>query len=107
MKPGWIFLALVGFARMTPLVNAASFAVLTTADSGALSLRQAILDANAAGGSNTVIFGFTGSITLASALPAITTNLTIEGPGANFLTISGNNAVRIFTVSAGAAARIS
>jgi hypothetical protein len=70
-------------------VTAATFAVLTTADSGAGSLRQAITDANAAPGADTIEFNIPGigvhTITPASALPAITESVLIDGysqPGA-------------------------
>src|SRR6185436_4524186 len=53
------------------------------ADAGPGSLRQAMLDANAAAGSNTINFGFTGNtphtIHLVSALPAINEALFIDG----------------------------
>lgn len=88
-------------------MQAAHFTVATTADSGAGSLRQAILEANAASGDATINFTITGTITLAAALPAITGNTAITGPGTNLLTISGNNAVQVFTVNAGATATIS
>src|SRR5215831_6219264 len=70
--------------------------VMNNADSGAGSLRQAILDAC---DGSTVSFASTvvSPITLASAL-AIDKNLTIQGPGAKALTISGNNAVRVFNI---------
>ena len=61
----------------------ASFVVTNTNDSGAGSLRQAILDANANEGAETITFAIPGSgrhtITLANALPAITENTTIDG----------------------------
>jgi hypothetical protein len=41
------------------------------------------------------------TITLAGALPAITGNLDIQGPGASQLTVSGNDAVRVFEVGPG------
>jgi hypothetical protein len=63
--------------------HAATFNVTSNADSGAGSLRQAILDANAAAGADTVAFNITGSgvhtIALASSLPTITQPLTIDG----------------------------
>src|SRR5581483_551144 len=70
-----------------PLVQegrAATFPVTSTADSGAGSLRQAILDANAAAGSDTIAFAIPGAqmhtITLTSgALPAITDSVVIDG----------------------------
>src|SRR5215470_19612321 len=68
--------------------------VINGADSGAGSLRQAILDAC---DGSTITFANTvvSPITLSAEL-AIDKNLTIQGPGANALTISGNNAVRVF-----------
>ena len=60
-----------------------SFVVTNTNDSGAGSLRQAILDANAAAGAETITFAIPGSgrhtITVTTALPAITENTTIDG----------------------------
>jgi hypothetical protein len=63
---------------------AATFTVTTTADSGAGSLRQAILDANAAAGADTIAFAIPGSgpyvITpLPPGLPAMTGPTTIDG----------------------------
>ncbi len=64
--------------------RAAAFTVTTTANSGAGSLRQAILDANATPGADTITFaiGATGSqqtIQPTAALPAITDPVTIDG----------------------------
>ena len=63
--------------------EAATFTVTTTADSGAGSLRQAILDANAAAGPDTIDFNIAGAgvktITPTSALPTITEAVTIDG----------------------------
>jgi hypothetical protein len=56
--------------------------VINVNDSGVGSLRQAILNANAAGGSQTIDFSIsTGAqtITLSSALPDITASVTIDG----------------------------
>jgi parallel beta-helix repeat protein len=56
--------------------------VRNTADGGAGSLRQAILDANAAGGSNTITFAIdsgTQTIRPTSPLPAITGAVTLDG----------------------------
>jgi CSLREA domain-containing protein len=52
------------------------------------TLRDAITAANAVPGS-TVKFSVKGTNTLAFVLPVITANMTITGPGANALTISG------------------
>jgi hypothetical protein len=48
---------------------------------------------------DTIVFsGVAGTITLTSTL-SINKSVTINGPGANLLTISGNDAVRVFTVA--------
>jgi Bacterial Ig-like domain (group 3)/PKD domain/Bacterial pre-peptidase C-terminal domain/RTX calcium-binding nonapeptide repeat (4 copies) len=62
----------------------ALFVVSNTNDSGAGSLRQAIIGSNAAGGSNTIDFqiGAPGSqqtIVLASGLPAVTKTVMLDG----------------------------
>jgi hypothetical protein len=80
--------------------------VTNLADAGAGSLRQAILDTPAGG---TVDFqpGLTGTITLTSTTLIIDQSLTITGPGATTLTVSGNQQFPVFSVSAGAAVTIS
>ncbi|MFO0807928.1 MAG: right-handed parallel beta-helix repeat-containing protein [Gemmataceae bacterium] len=57
----------------------ATFAVTTLSDAGAGSLRQAIIDANAAPGADVIQFDVPGTITLASALPAVTGPVSIDG----------------------------
>ncbi len=58
-----------------------------------------MLDANAdTSGAHTITFAVTGTINLLSALPTITQPMTIAGPGANQLTISGNNTFGIFSL---------
>jgi predicted outer membrane repeat protein len=86
-----------------PAAEAATFSVTNTADSGPGSLRQAVLDANAATGADTIDFAVNGAITLTSGSMAITDDLTIDGPGAGALAVSGNHSSRIFelTPSAG------
>jgi uncharacterized repeat protein (TIGR01451 family) len=72
--------------------------VTTNADSGPGSLRQAIADAC---DGSTVSFDMTqvtSPITLTSGELLINKNLTIAGPGANLLSISGNNQSRVFNV---------
>jgi hypothetical protein len=90
-----------GGLAITPAARAATLTVATTADSGAGSLRQAILDANASPGADQITITATGSLTLASALPAITDDLSIVGPGMAQLTISGANQFRVFFVQSG------
>lgn len=61
----------------------AAFSVTNTNDSGAGSLRQAITNANALSGLDTITFNISGSgphtITLSSALPTITDSVVIDG----------------------------
>lgn len=90
----------------------ATFSVTNTNDSGPGSLRQAIVDANAAAGADTI--NFTGvmadttpdTITLTGGQLVITSDLTINGTGASLLTISGNNASRVFQINPGVNAAI-
>jgi hypothetical protein len=77
--------------------NAATLTVTTAADSGPGSLRQTIADA-APG--DTIDFGVTGVITLAAQL-GIDKDLTITGPGAADLAISGNGKVRVMRIAYG------
>jgi predicted outer membrane repeat protein len=75
--------------------------VTNTSDSGAGSLRAAVTAAQATdyGGDIDFESGVTGTITLASALPAFSQSMVIVGPGAGSLTISGNNSYQIFNSS--------
>jgi parallel beta-helix repeat protein len=79
----------------------ATFTVTTTADSGAGSLRQAITSANNAAGADTIVFDQVAfanpqTIVLGGTELLITDDLTITGPGAALLTVSGNNTSRVF-----------
>lgn len=76
-----------------------TFVVTSDADSGAGSLRQAILDANDEPGADTIRFAgnVRGDILLTTEL-TITDDLTIHGPGAEKLTVSGQGATRVFRV---------
>ena len=84
------------------LLNA--YTVTTLADSGDGSLRQAILGADQAGGDNTITFAVTGTLNLESALPDLTSNISMQGPGTALLTVQrdtapGTPAFGILTVS--------
>ncbi len=57
----------------------AAFAVSNLNDSGAGSLRQALIDANALAGADTISFSVAGSIQLSSKLPKITDEVDIDG----------------------------
>jgi hypothetical protein len=69
-------------------------------DDGAGSLRDAVRQANANGGADTIVFdaGASGTITLTGGQITITDDVTITGLGETNSTISGNNASRIFYV---------
>ncbi len=80
--------------------------VRNTNDSGPDSLRQALLDAR---GADVITFqiptsdpGYSNGawmITLTSGELTVSRSISIQGPGAKFLTISGNNASRIFNAT--------
>jgi predicted outer membrane repeat protein len=80
--------------------RAATYTVSNLNNSGAGSLRQAILDANANAGKDTINFSVNGTITLGSSLPNITEGVAIDGSG-HGVTISGNDLYRVFSVSSG------
>jgi CSLREA domain-containing protein len=82
------------------------------ADDGTCTLREAIISANtdtasgampgeciAGAGTDTISFSGTGFVALASALPAITSDLSILGGGV--ITVTGSGAYQVFNVSAG------
>lgn len=69
------------FDSLEPRVLLSTFAVTNTADSGGGSLRQAILNANASVGADTIIFSIGAGIRTiqpATNLPAITDTVTID-----------------------------
>jgi hypothetical protein len=75
--------------------------VLNILDSGAGSLRSAIA---AAHNGDTIVFASSlagQTITLSKGELLISHNVTVAGPGAGQLTISGNHASRVFEVAAG------
>src|SRR5262245_40122959 len=71
----------------------AVFLVDTLADHGAGSLRQAVLDSNSSPGGDEIRFaaGLQGTIHLTHGEMTITDDLAIQGPGADRLTLSGQN----------------
>ena len=95
-----LFLATFGILP-AHVARADTYTVTNTNDSGAGSLRQAILDAESHGGADEIEFSVAGTITLASALPSITEDLTITGPGANVLAVSGDDSYRVFAITGG------
>jgi len=93
----------LGAVLLASPAGAATFTVTTTHHSGIGSLSQAIIDANASAGTDTIEFapGVTGMIDLITDLPDITDSLTIRGPGSAALTISGNTLYHAFTIATG------
>jgi CSLREA domain-containing protein len=99
----------IGAVEMT---DVPPFIVTTTADHddgscnlSDCTLREAINAANAASGTNTILFasGVTGTITLqpAGGTLNVTDSVTIVGPGASILAVSGNEAIRVFNFNGG------
>jgi hypothetical protein len=80
---------------MAMQTHAASITVTNTNDSGPGSLRQALTTAN---DSDTITFAITGTITLTSGGLPVTKNLTISGPGADQLSIDGDQALLVFGI---------
>jgi hypothetical protein len=76
-----------------------TFTVTNLLDSGAGTLREAVEAANANPGADTIDFATTGTIALTSGQLDITDSLTINGPGAGALTVSGNHASRVLGIA--------
>jgi hypothetical protein len=73
--------------------------VTTLNDAGLGSLRDAIA-ITASGGTVDFQAGLSGTIILTSGELAITRDLTIAGPGADLITVSGNHTSRVFNIGA-------
>lgn len=82
--------------------NASTYTVNSLSDSGRGTLRDAITQANAHTGADTIKFSVNlcGEIDLRTPLPQITGDVTIAGPGADKLTVAGN--ALVFDVGFGA-----
>jgi len=94
-------------------IRAAAFTVTNTNPYDTGSLQQAIIDANSNDEDDTILFdtavfntprtiNLAGSLGIGGSNPAVLRNLTIVGPGANLLTINGNNLFRVFAIYTGA-----
>ncbi len=108
----------IGAVQSNAVVPPQGLVVTTTSDSnlnnGTVSLREAITYAQFLGGAQTVTFdipmtdpGYSSvthsyTITLNGTELLLQSNLTIQGPGANTLTVSGNNVSRVFEIASGA-----
>ncbi len=101
-----LFGLILPFALLTSQAVAATYTVNSLADSGTGSLRQAILSANANKGS-IVAFAISGTINLSTPLPAITSQVTIDGTTAPGFSVGpvvsvNFNSIPGITVAAGA-----
>ncbi len=109
LRFGCVFLGL--FYVFSFPVHATDFTVTNTNDSGAGSLRNAIDSANSAsGGSHQVLFqvDLSGTITLQSSLPTITTKIiTIAGPSSGSIIIDGDSTHQGFFIEADVVVAIS
>src|SRR5262249_20448405 len=83
-----------------------TFLVENLADSGDGSLRQAVQGANAQPGPDEVRFadGLQGTIALGGVPLSITAHLTIAGPGAEQVAVSGTDTSRVFEIGTDVAA---
>jgi predicted outer membrane repeat protein len=90
----------IGAVELSVTIPTTTLTVLNTNDSGAGSLREAIMFANVWPDTNTIVFAPStyGKITLTSGELPITAPLAILGPGPANVTISGNAASRVFYI---------
>jgi len=106
-----ISFAFVIFVSAVQSINGATYTVTNTLDSGAGSLRQAVLDANATAANDAIVFNIpaascdavTGVCTIAIVTVIQATNngsLTITGTGADRLIISGGGVTGVFSSAA-------
>ncbi len=89
----------VSLLSASPL-QAASFNVTNTNDSGPGSLREAVIEANVNPGPDEILFesGATGTLRLTSGELTVTDPVTIEGPGRDVLTIAIDDAKANFPI---------
>lgn len=96
------------FASLEPRLMLAAFTVTNLNGDGPGSLRQAVLDSNAAPGADTVDFAPSvfGTIPLGGSELNITDPLTINGPGSSSLILDAGGTSRILTVQGGVTATL-
>jgi hypothetical protein len=92
---------LLGLEQLEDRVALSTFVVTNLNDGGDGSLRQAIEKSDITPGPNEIDFapGLSGTITLTGGqLTIANNNVKVIGPGAGVLSVSGNNASRVFEV---------
>lgn len=99
-------LLLIWLVAGAHLAQGATLTVTSLQDSGSGTLRSAI-DLAASGDTIDFQAGLSGVITLESPLPVLDQDLTLQGPGAGVITVSGNDLHRVFFVESGAVVVIS
>lgn len=105
--PFWTILLVAIVLLISRSAYAATYTVTDNSDnaSDTGSLRYAVN--NATSGSDIINFsGVSGTITLTNGTLTLNNNVTITGPGAALLTISGNNATTVFMIGASATVSI-
>ena len=103
----WLLFCLLVVSSVS--ARAATFVVTSSADTDGAAcgtdctLRQALNAANGASGDDIITFAsaVTGTITLTGGELPISSNVSINGPGAGVLSVSGNNASRVFNIASG------
>lgn len=93
----------ISLAGLSSLASAyaATYTVSSLADSGAGSLRQALMDANALAGADSIDIVATGEILLTSGPLVVTDDVAVNGPGADRLTLDAQGLSRVLNVAAG------
>src|SRR5262245_60818637 len=109
----FILTSILGCSSL-PLLAQSTFVVDRLTDTGEGSglrgdLRYCITQANQLPGDDTITFTVTGTINLTSALPNLSTNIDIQGPGSDLLTVRRDTGgfYRIFMVSTNATVSVS
>jgi fibronectin-binding autotransporter adhesin len=99
----------IGAVEMSGVTPPLSFVVTNLNNDGEGSLRMAVFNANTQPGKDTITFlaGLTGTIVLTSGQLTITEDVDIQGPGATVISVSGNNAGRVFASDSGTTVTIS
>jgi hypothetical protein len=85
------------FQAMTSTTQATTVTVTSTADNGPGTLRDAISSAGSTGVINFAL-SYPATIMLTGGELFLLNNITISGPGAANLTVSGNNSSRVFNI---------
>lgn len=93
-------LLLLVLLSLTLGAGARAGVVNSTADDGSVGTLRSQIASTSAGGTITFAAGVTGTIMLGSELD-ISQSVTITGPGAGVIAVSGNNAVRVFGITGG------